>query len=56
MFDNNYVDTSKTIDLITSQTMNAKDIIDYCLRQGVSEKDPPTYFITRLLDSHRNVI
>lgn len=55
-FDDEYVDTSKKIDLITSQTMNAMDIIDYCLRMGVSEKDPPTYFITRLLDSCRNAI
>lgn len=56
IFDTYFVDTSKRIDLITSQTMNAMDIIDYCLRMGVSEKDPPTYFITRLLDSTRNVI
>lgn len=56
LFDTQYVDTSNRIDFISSQTMNAMDIIDYCLRMGVSEKDPPSYFLTRILDSTRYVI
>jgi hypothetical protein len=41
--------------MITSQSMNVMDIINYCLHMAVSEKDPPAYFITNLLDSKRNV-
>lgn len=50
-FDSEYIDTSQRIDFISSQNMNAMDIIDYCLRMGVSEKDPPTYFLTRFSDN-----
>lgn len=50
-FDYNYVDTSQRIDFITSQNMTVKHIIDYCLEMGVSKKDPPTYFLTRILDN-----
>lgn len=48
--DEDYVDTSQRIDFITSQSMMVKDVIRYCLEKGVSHKDPPTYFFTRLLD------
>lgn len=48
--DEDYVDTSQRIDFITSQSMTVKDVIKYCLEKGVSHKDPPTYFFTRLLD------
>jgi len=50
-FDNNYTDTSQRIDLITSQNTRIKNIIDYCLELGVSKNDPPTYFLTRILDN-----
>jgi hypothetical protein len=37
--------------LITSQNSNAKDIIKYCLSMGADEKNIPSYFFKRLLDS-----
>jgi hypothetical protein len=42
--------------MITSQSMNAMDIIDYCLHMAVSEKDPPAYFITNLLETKAYLI
>ena len=50
-FDNNYVDTSQRINFITAQNMNVNDTIEYCLDLGVSKKDPPMYFMTRLRDN-----
>lgn len=50
-FDNNYVDTSQRINFITAQNMNVNETIQYCLNLGISEKDPPMYFITRILDN-----
>ena len=46
-----FKDTSQKIDFISSQSMSIKDMINYCLHMGVSEYDPPTYFIHRLLDN-----
>lgn len=48
---NNYIDTTKKIDFISSQSMTVKDMINYCLHMGVSDYDPPTYFIHKLLDN-----
>ena len=48
-FDNNYLDTSQRIDFITAQNMNVNETIQYCLNLGVSEKDAPMYFMTKLL-------
>lgn len=46
-----FVDTTQKIDFISSQSMSVKDMINYCLHMGVSEFDPPTYFLHRLLDN-----
>ena len=49
LFNENWDQTSQRIDFITSQNMRVKDVITYCLEMGVSAKDPPSYFLTRLL-------
>lgn len=50
LFDNQYIETSRKIHFISSQNSSALDIIDYCLKMGVSEKDLPSYFFTRIAD------
>ena len=42
-------DPEINIQFISGKNMEAIDIIDYCLARSISEKTPPTYFMTQLL-------
>jgi hypothetical protein len=44
-----YLDTTKHIDFISSQSMSAYDIIKYCLQAGVDKKNRPSYFLYNLI-------
>ena len=49
LFDTRYVDTAAKIDFISSPKMCVKEMIDYCLQLGITEKNPPSYFFSNLL-------